>query len=225
MGCALKHSECLLLSLSEARHPHPVLWSMARVCWNFQLTSPRAALAPFLKLPYLQWPKFNSLLMGLFLIFKLVVFITSFCKTSSAAVQAPGPQSPMPGTVSWSLPGSTWICWNVVQPGCALGHTCSKHSLFPRPSSSLCTDPLAQAKKRPALMESSSPLSRNPNPRAPWPSRLGSKPPHSWIQPCLARLRDLHQGESLFSKNLFPWSPEKQGKLTKAGEAHKGRRG
>lgn len=71
--------------------------------------------------------------MGLFLIFKFIVFTTSFFKGSSAAVQVPGWQSPMPGTIPWSVPG--WHEEQLVEVLPSLpvlsGHTWANIACFP----------------------------------------------------------------------------------------------
>lgn len=147
--------------------------------------------------------------MGLFLIFKFIVFTTSFFKGSSAAVQVPGWQSPMPGTIPWSVPG-----WHEEQLVEVL------------PSLPVCQDtpeqtlPVSQAFLLPlhwppfSGREELKPFEQEPQAHGSFFPRLGQEPSHSWICPCPARWRQ----ELALWKLVSPESRE-------AGEAHKSRRG
>lgn len=144
--------------------------------------------------------------MGLFFIFKFIVFTASFFRASSAAVL--GHRAPCPGTVSWSLPGQheeqlaqALPSLTAHQDTPAANIPCFQAFLLP-----LHWPHSGQEEAR--AHESSSLLRRNPNPTAPSPPRLGQEPPHSWIHPCLAGLGGC---------SLETCFPEKQEKLTKAG--------
>lgn len=195
---------------------------MARVCWRFQLSSARAALPPFLKLLSLQWPKlkWTHSSWAYFSFLNSYFLQPPFLKPPQQLCGPLGHRAPCSGTLSWESPRTTWgaACRGVAQPDCAPGHTCSKHSLFPRPSSSLCTDPLTHGKQRLGLMQSSSPLSRNPHLGGSFTPQAGTRAsPQDGYTHARPAWESSFKAGGLFSENLFPWSPEKQEMLTKAG--------
>lgn len=159
--------------------------------------------------------------MGLFFIFKFIIFFNLFFKSllSSCA----GSWVTEPHALGRSLGVSqvdmrlrccpAWLCIRTHLQPVSQAFSLPLHW----PPHSGQEEARARAKFQPFEQES--------QPHSSLAPQAGTKPPHSCIHSCLARLGEVPQGGSFFSENLFSRSPEKQERLTKAGEAHKGRRG
>lgn len=152
--------------------------------------------------------------MGLFFIFKLIVFTASFFKATSAAVL--GHRAPCPGTDSWSLPGRHEEQLAEGLPSLT-AHQDTPAANIPCVPGLPPLSALTLLRPRGARAHAKlKPFEEEPLPHISFTPRLGQEPPHTGYSHAWPGGESSFREGGCSLETCFSW---------KTGEAHKGRLG